>query len=132
MSKILPGYETTFVTRVDMTDEQLNQLKEKVKGIITSFDGELVHQEDWGKRKLAYTIEKETRGHYTYLVYTGKPGIVKEIERQLRIQDHIMRYLSVNLAKEFNKEEFLKKPLSAMLEKYEPKNDYRDSRESRD
>lgn len=121
MSNLLPGYETTFITRVDMTDDQLNQLKEKIKGIITSFGGELVFSEDWGKRKLAYNIQKESRGHYTYFVYTGKPGVVKEIERNLKIEDQLLRYLSINLSPEFDKVEFLKKPESPIMAKYEPK-----------
>lgn len=121
MSKLIPGYETTFVTRVDMTDDQLNQLKEKVKTIITNFGGELVFSEDWGKRKLAYSIQKETRGHYTYFVYTGKAGVTKEIERNLKIDDHLLRYLSINLSPEFDKEKFLKNPESPIMKKYEPK-----------
>jgi small subunit ribosomal protein S6 len=105
----LPGYETTFITRGEMNDDSLKELGERVRGIITSFGGEVVTTEDWGKRKLAYPIEKETRGQYTYFVYTGKEGVVHEIERNLRIHDHVLRFLSVNLDDEFEAQAFVER-----------------------
>ena len=107
MSKI-PGYETVFITRVDMTDDALKALKDRLIAIIPNFKGELVYQEDWGKRKLAYPIHKETRGHYTYLVYTGQGDIVAELERNLRLNEFVIRFMTINLAKEFDKEVFTK------------------------
>lgn len=104
----IPGYETTYITRTDISDEALKAFGEKLAGIIAAYGGEVVLTEDWGKRKLAYTIQKEARGHYTYLVYTGKPGIVAEIERNLRINESVLRFLSVNLEKEFDGEAFRK------------------------
>lgn len=115
-SQPLPGYETTFITRPEMTEDSLRALKDRLTGLIQSFSGEIVLTEDWGKRRLAYPIEKETRGQYSYLVYTGKPGVVSEIERTLRIQDHVLRYLSVTFGKEFDGEEF-KKQRAAQLGK---------------
>lgn len=108
-SGLLPGYETTFITRSDVTDETMKTFQERLNGIVTEFGGTVVLNEDWGKRKLAYTIEKESRGHYTYVVYTGKPGVVAEIERNLRLSENILRFLSVNLAEEFKEESFRKR-----------------------
>ncbi len=105
----LPGYETTFITRSDLSDDGLKTLNERVKAIIGSYGGEIVMNEDWGKKKMAYPIEKEARGHYTYVVYTGKGEVVHEIERNLRIHDHIMRFLTVNLEKEFDAAKFTKR-----------------------
>src|SRR4029077_17945300 len=62
----------------------------------------------WGKRKLAYPIHKETRGQYSYLVYTGTGDIVHEMERNLRLNEHVLRFLTVNLEKEFDSEIFKK------------------------
>lgn len=104
----LPGFETTIVTRAELSDEALKTLLDRMKGIFGQYDGGLVLEEDWGKRKLAYPIQKETRAHYSYLVYTGKGPVVAELERQLRIQDHVLRFMTVNLAKEFNPETFKK------------------------
>jgi small subunit ribosomal protein S6 len=104
----LPGYETTFITRVDLSDDALKTLKDRLFGIIKAYGGELVYEEDWGKRKFAYPIEKETRGQYTYIVYTGHGDVVAEIERNLRIHESLLRFMTVNLAKEFDKEVYAK------------------------
>ena len=104
----LPGYETTFVTKVDLTDEALKTLKDRLFGIVKAYGGELVYEEDWGKRKFAYPIEKETRGQYTYFVYTGRGDVVAEIERNLRLHESLLRFMTVNLAKEFDKETYSK------------------------
>jgi len=105
---LLPGYETTFVTRPALTDEGLKTLQDKIASVIASFAGEVVLTEDWGKRRLAYTIKKETRGHFTYVVYTGKGDVVHEIERNLRLNDQVIRFLTVNLEKEFEPNTFKK------------------------
>jgi small subunit ribosomal protein S6 len=67
-----------------------------------------VYEEDWGKRKFAYPIEKEVRGHYTHFVYTGKGDVVAEIERNLRLHESTLRFLTINLAKEFSKDIYSK------------------------
>jgi small subunit ribosomal protein S6 len=109
MAVNIPGYETTFIHSPDVTDESLATLKKKLEGVIASFGGELVQTDDWGKRKLAYPIRKETRGHYTFMLYTGKPGVVAEMERTLRIQDNVIRFLSINLEQEFDVSKYEKK-----------------------
>lgn len=105
----IPGYETTIITRAELSDDALKALQERLKSVVGSFGGDIVLTEDWGKRKLAYTIQKESRGHYTYLVYTGKGEVVHEIERNLRLHDHVLRFLTVNLDKEFNSDAFTKR-----------------------
>jgi small subunit ribosomal protein S6 len=105
----LPGYETTVITRGELMEDSLKNLQERLAAAVKNFGGEVVLTEDWGSRKLAYTIQKETRGRYTYLVYTGKGEVVAEIERNLRINEHVLRFLSVNLDKEFDAPEFVKR-----------------------
>lgn len=104
-----PGYETTFITRAEMSETALREIQDKIASIVTQFKGEMVLTEDWGKRKLAYPIQKETRGQYNYLVYSGEGDVVHEIERNLRIHDHVLRFLTVNLEKEFDAEAFRKR-----------------------
>jgi len=103
------GFETTYITRSELSDDALKALQDRLNSVVSQFEGTVVLTEDWGKRKLAYPIQKETRGHYTYLVYTGKGEVVHEIERNLRLHDHVLRFLSVNLAKEFDEESFKKR-----------------------
>lgn len=104
----LPGYETTFITRVDLTDDALKTLRDRINGIIKAYKGEVIYEEDWGKRKFAYPMEKEQRGHYTHVVYTGTSDVVAEIERNLRLSEATLRFMTINLAKEFDKEVFMK------------------------
>ena len=104
------GYETTYICRADATDDQQKTFLEKIKGIIAAHGGQVVAQEDWGKRRLAYPIEKETRGYYTYILYTGNNALVAEIERNLRINEQIMRFLSVKLGADFDVANFKRKP----------------------
>ena len=104
----LPGYETTFITKVDLTDDALKTLKDRLFAVVKAYGGELVYQEDWGKRKFAYPIQKEVRGHYTFFVYTGKGSVVAELERNLRLQESVIRFMTVNLAKEFDHDVYTK------------------------
>lgn len=130
----LAGYETTFITRAEMGDDALRALTDRLISIIPTFGGELVLQEDWGTKRLAYKIEKETRGRYTYLVYTGEGNIVAELERNLRMNDFVMRFLSVNLAKEFEKDAFMKRreEIKAQAKKREEEREARrEEREAR-
>jgi small subunit ribosomal protein S6 len=107
-SGALPGYETTFITRSELSDEGIKALQDRLSQIVGTFQGEVVLTEDWGKRKMAYPIHKESRGHYTYLVYTGKGDVVHEMERNLRLHDHVLRFLTVNLGHEFDAGKFQK------------------------
>src|SRR5690348_7146530 len=105
----IAGYETTFITRSEFSDESLKVLQDRLTQVVGSFGGEVVLAEDWGKKKLAYPIQKEHRGHYTYVVYTGKAGVVHELERNLRLHDHVLRFLTVNLEQEFDPADFKKR-----------------------
>lgn len=109
----LPGYETTFITRGELSAEKLKDLHARIEAIVGQYNGKIVLQEDWGSRKLAYPIQKETRGTYTYVVYTGKGEVVHEIERNLRIHEHVLRFLTVNLEKEFEPDTFAKQRADA-------------------
>lgn len=98
----LPGYETTIITKTELTDEALKTLSDKIEKIISDFQGDVVYTEDWGRKKLAYPIQKESRGRYTYLAYTGKGGVVQEIERNLRIAEPVLRFATVKLSDSFD------------------------------
>jgi small subunit ribosomal protein S6 len=123
MAKKLPGYETTIITRVDMSDESLKTLKDRLFAIIKDFGGELVYQEDWGKRKFSYPMQKEVRGQYTHIVFTGSTGVVAELERNLRLNESTLRFMTVVLAKEFNKEEYMKQLGTGTLLKREERSE---------
>jgi small subunit ribosomal protein S6 len=130
----LAGYETTFITRPEMNEDQLKALQDRLASVVTQYGGELVLSEDWGTKRLAYKIEKETRGRYSYMVYTGEGNVVAEIERNLRMNDFVMRFLSVNLSKEFEKDAFMKRreEIKAQAKKREEEREARrEEREAR-
>ena len=104
------GYETTYITRPDVSDESQKAFLEKVKGIITAHQGQVVAVEDWGRRRLAYPIQKETRGYYTYIMFSGNNALVAELERNLRINESVLRFLSVKLGNDFDPAKFKRKP----------------------
>ncbi len=97
------GYEATYISRADISDDNAKTFLEKVKGIITAHGGETLLVEDWGRRRLSYPINKETRGLYTHLVFTGNNSLVAELERNLRIAEPVMRFLTVKLGDDFDK-----------------------------
>lgn len=111
---VLPGYETTYLTRGELSDEGFKQIQDRLNAVVAEFGGQMVLTEDWGSKKLAYPIQKESRARYTYLVYTGKGDIVHEVERNLRLQEHVLRFLTVNLSKEFDGDAFQKRRVELM------------------
>ena len=97
---MLRKYETIYIVKPDLVEEELSALTEKVQDIIARNSGDLMRQEDWGVRKLAYAIRKSPRGRYVYLRYDGVETLVAELERRLRLDDRILRYLTVKIEKE--------------------------------
>ncbi len=105
----MPTYETTLIAKAHTTEDQVAAIRTKVETIVQTHEGQLGNFEDWGTRRLSYEIQKENRGRYLYFAYTGNNGTVAELERNLRINENIVRYMSANLAKEEDLE-LTKKP----------------------
>ena len=110
MTQALVGYEMTFIMKAEVADDVLKAFTEKLKGIIELHKGTVLVTEDWGRRKLAYPINKETRGAYTHLVFSGDNKVVAELERNMRINESVMRFLSVKLDHDFNAAEYKHRP----------------------
>ncbi|MDD5643176.1 MAG: 30S ribosomal protein S6 [Syntrophales bacterium] len=88
-------YESVWVVNGDLPDEEVKSAIDKFSRIISSADGLLVGLDDWGRRKLAYKIKGTHRGYYVLADYAGTPATVKELERNYRIDDRIVRYHTV-------------------------------------
>ncbi|MBU0728867.1 MAG: 30S ribosomal protein S6 [Proteobacteria bacterium] len=88
-------YETIFIIRPNVSEEGIDALIEKFSGIIQKFDGEAVNVDKWGMKKLAYHIKKERQGYYLYIEYASNPDAVNEIERISRIDDQVLKYITV-------------------------------------
>lgn len=97
-------YETIYILKPELPIDTVDKTADKVNGIIGKFDGEVLLQDDWGKRKLAYPIKKNARGHYVYFNYVGTSNLVGELERQLRIDDNLLRFLTVRVGEDVDVE----------------------------
>jgi small subunit ribosomal protein S6 len=91
-------YELAIVADPRLSDEEFTALVDEYKGMISARGGELVREELWGKRKLAYPIRKLTEGRYTFLYLQMEPasaGVIPEVELRLSQNDKVLRYLTV-------------------------------------
>ncbi len=84
-------YESIIVFKPNMEDEERNSLVEKFKGIINA-NGNVEEVDDWGQRKLAYEIQKLSEGHYYLITFEADPTVPKELERNYRITESVIRY----------------------------------------
>jgi small subunit ribosomal protein S6 len=91
-------YETLFIVTPDSSDEELQAVADKFKGVITGMNGKVAAYDEQGKRSLAYNIKKQSKGHYVLLDYLGRADVVAELERHMRLDDRILKYLTVKLA----------------------------------
>ncbi|WP_456404648.1 30S ribosomal protein S6 [Hydrogenimonas sp.] len=88
-------YETLFVVKPTLTEEEIKSQIENVKSILEKNGAEIAATYDWGMRKLAYEIEKNPRGYYYVFYYTAPSSLIKELERNFRYNEEIIRYLNV-------------------------------------
>jgi small subunit ribosomal protein S6 len=93
-------YETIFIADNDLSEEDRSPIFEKLKDLIQQHGGLLVMVDEWGGKKLAYEIKKKARGYYVRLDYCGSGILVNEIERFFRIDDRILKFMTVLLDKD--------------------------------
>jgi small subunit ribosomal protein S6 len=90
-------YEVTFVTRPDMSRNDVQKLTDSLSAIVTENGGSVAKAEYWGIRTLAYRIQKTNKGHYTMLGITAPFAALAELERQISINEDIIRTLTVKV-----------------------------------
>lgn len=90
-------YETVAILTPDLAVEQVAPIVERVTDIIGQEGGFVAAMDDWGIKKLAYEIKKKTRGHYIYFNYCGTSAAVNEMERFFRIDDRLLKYMTIIL-----------------------------------
>jgi small subunit ribosomal protein S6 len=95
-------YETLFVVKPTLTEEEIAAQITKVKDVLAKEGAELVGTNDMGMRKLAYQVEKHNRGYYTVLFYKAEGATIQELERNLKINEDVIKFLTVKYTK--NKE----------------------------
>lgn len=109
-------YETIFILQPDLADDDVKIVTDKVQEVISSCKGCFHRLDDWGARKLAYPIRKFPRGRYYYLRYDGGASLVAELERRLRLDEKVLRFLSVNITDEPEKKTAERKPAAEVAE----------------
>ncbi|NCO57165.1 MAG: 30S ribosomal protein S6 [Deltaproteobacteria bacterium] len=90
-------YETIFITLSALTDDEIKALTDGVKGVITSHHGEVVKEEDWGVKVLAYEVDNHSKGHYVLLQFRGDNETLRELERQYRYNESIIKFQTLRV-----------------------------------
>ncbi len=90
-------YEELFILKPDASEEQTDSVVDLIRNIITGADGVVDKVDKWGIRKLAYKVEKLSEGFYVLIQFSANPEVVKEIERRLRVNDLVIKYLTVRI-----------------------------------
>lgn len=93
----MPLYESTFIARPDISAQQVEALSEQFQEIVRGTGGEVPRTEYWGLRSLAFRIKKNRKGHYLFMQIDAPVEAVKEMERNMRINEDVMRYLTVRV-----------------------------------
>ncbi|MGB0719412.1 MAG: 30S ribosomal protein S6 [Bdellovibrionales bacterium] len=93
----MPYYETVFISRQDLTDNQVKDLTDRFTKIITDQGGKILKAEQWGLKTLAYKINKSRKGHYTLIECEAKGPAIIELERVMRLDEDVMRALTIRL-----------------------------------
>ena len=92
-------YETVFILTPVLSDEQMKEAVDKFKGILAENGAELVNEELWGLRKLAYPIQKKSTGFYCLFEFKAEPDFVKKLETAYRRDERVIRFLTFHLDK---------------------------------
>ncbi len=98
-------YETIIILDPDLKDQVRTDLFDKVKNIISKESGILLDFDEWGNKKLAYAIKKKLRGFYVCVTYGGDGDLVKELERNLRLSDYVLKFMTILLSVDVTREQ---------------------------
>ncbi len=90
-------YETIFIASPVLTDEQADELVRNFEGIIAEQGGELLKTDKWGRKKLAYEVQKYSEGYYTLFEMNAGPTLIAELERRFRNNDAVIKFMSVRM-----------------------------------
>ena len=93
----MPLYETVMIARNDVTQQQVETIAEEIGALLGTDGGSIQKREYWGLRSLAYRIKKNRKAHYMLLGLDAKPGSIKEMERQLGLNEDVLRFMTVRV-----------------------------------
>jgi len=90
-------YENLFIVKPDATEEEIDHLVEQMSKNVSTAGGTVDKVEKWGKRRLAYRVDKHREGHYVLMQFTSDSQTVREFERRLRVQDQVIKFITVRI-----------------------------------
>jgi len=102
-------YEMTYILNPVLDEEKFSELVEFVNKLITDNGGEIAEVDEWGVKKLAYDIDNKGTGYYVNLYFTATPDVINKVEKNMRIHDDIMRYLTLKYDSKMNRHYELRK-----------------------
>jgi len=100
----MPLYETVFIARQDMTPAQVDELSQTMKSAIEAGEGKVEKIDNWGLKTLAYRIQKNKKGYYVMMNIDAPAPALLEMERQIRINEDVLRYMTIRV-EEFTADE---------------------------
>ncbi len=121
----MPLYETVFIARQDVSAKQVEDYAKSFSKIVNDNGGETKRTESWGLRNLAYKIKKNKKGHYTLLHFDAPAAAIAEMERNIRLNEDVLRFMTVRIEK-------LPEGPSAILRQSDDEGDERGEGRSRD
>jgi small subunit ribosomal protein S6 len=96
---MLNHYETVFITTPVLSENQMKEAVDKVKALITSNGGEIVHEENWGLKKLTYPIQKKSTGFYYLIEFNSEGSFIEKLETEFRRDERVIRFLTFKMDK---------------------------------
>ena len=102
-------YENTIVTKQDLADKELKNIKNKYEKLINDTSGKVIKTEDWGLLNLASKIKNYKKAFYIHFKFEGSVATLREIEKKIKLDDSIIRHLTVKYKKLDTKNEYFKK-----------------------
>lgn len=94
----MPFYESTFIARQDISSQDVDQITDQFAKVVSDLGGKVMRKESWGLRNLAYQIGKNRKGHYVMLSLKASADTVKELQRQYKLSEDVIRNLTVKVS----------------------------------
>ena len=102
-------YETIYIANPNLDADSLSEVVTKFSDLVTKLNGSMVKIDKWGKKKLAYEVKRFDKGYYVLFDFCGLPGLVKELERNLKLDDRVLKYLTVKTEEDVDVNDLLAK-----------------------
>ncbi|GMA50766.1 30S ribosomal protein S6 [Alicyclobacillus contaminans] len=90
-------YETMYILKPELEAEEIKELVDKYQALVTEHGGQITELQEMGKRRLAYEINRNREGYYVLMQFSADTDLTRELERVLRLEDRVLRYLTVRL-----------------------------------